>query len=108
VYISGSSKGGFFLSGNILHRKPSRYTCGDATLVESDSVNWGIVGASRWVQVSPLGMFAQVGAVCNGEGRGGESDCSDLAHQLDWPMTPGGRSGRVGRGERCHINTGAL
>ncbi len=57
-----------------------------------------MVGASRWVQVSPLSMFAQVGAVREGEGRGGESDCSDPARQFDRPTTPVGEAGGRCRG----------
>jgi hypothetical protein len=43
-------------------------------------------------------MFAQVGAVREGEGRGGQSDCSGPARQLNRPTTPGGEEGGRCRG----------
>jgi hypothetical protein len=55
------------------------------------------VGASRWVQVAPLAMLAQVGEVREGERRGGKSGCRDPARQLDRP-TPEGEAGGRGWG----------
>jgi hypothetical protein len=58
-----------------------------------------IVGATRWMQVSPLTMLAQVGAVIGGKGRGCESGCTNPARQLNRPATPGRRrEGGAGRG----------
>ncbi len=51
------------------------------------------------MQVSPLTMLAQVGAVRWGEERRCVSGCSDPARQLNWPATPGGEAGGWG-GER--------
>ncbi len=50
------------------------------------------------MQVSPLAMFAQVGAVRKEVGRGGEYDCCDPVRQLDLPMTPKGEVGGRGGG----------
>ncbi len=52
---------------------------GAAHLVEASRS----VGASCWVQVSPLPMLAQVGAVREGVDGGGEYVCRDPLRQID-------------------------
>ncbi len=55
-----------------------------------------IVGASRWVQVTPLAMSAQVETTREGARGGDKLNCCVLPCQLDRPTTP--RSEAGGRG----------
>jgi hypothetical protein len=63
-------------------------------LVQRDDIRWrrnggrSLRGASCSVQVSPLAILAQVGAVCRGVDGGGESVSRDSTRQLNRPATP--------------------